>query len=101
MASGAVGVDALGGGVEGGPVEIDEGEDLGLLGGERRQEGGEAGSQDGALGGVGLGRQGRERSAGTGLEAGESGYYTVHADEELVLIRAVWYASRGRVPVVR
>lgn len=25
-------------------------------------------------------------------------YYTVHEEEELVLIRALWHASRGRVP---
>lgn len=28
-------------------------------------------------------------------------YYTVHEEVELVLIRAVWHASRGRVPALR
>lgn len=28
-------------------------------------------------------------------------YYTVHPEEEIVLIRAVWHASRGRVPALR
>lgn len=28
-------------------------------------------------------------------------YYTVHAEEEIELIRAIWHASRGRVPALR
>ena len=28
-------------------------------------------------------------------------YYTVHDEEGIVLIRAVWHASRGRVPALR
>ena len=28
-------------------------------------------------------------------------YYTVHDEEKIVLIRAVWHASRGRVPALR
>lgn len=28
-------------------------------------------------------------------------YYTVHPELDLVLIRALWHASRGRVPAVR